>query len=191
MSAASSASIADRNATIGDLSSEVERPNTRHCGSMAPWTSSSFNVPAGRRQIGHDDRRKRRCMGPFARIDRLAVVVKVEGDGPLCVWNAAIRNHQRRAAGRHRFRQEAPLLEHPCQSFGIAGNVGGIRGDVGNRHQVEQLAKNLRLVLDAPGANPRHRVIGRRCKQKPSWSQTAAVRFITCCGRFLSRKYWT
>ena len=38
---ASSASMAERNATIGDLSSEDDRPYTRQFGSIAPWTRSS------------------------------------------------------------------------------------------------------------------------------------------------------
>ena len=41
MFAASSASSAERNATIGDLSSEDDRPYTRQFGSIAPCTRSS------------------------------------------------------------------------------------------------------------------------------------------------------
>jgi hypothetical protein len=115
--------------------------------------------PAGRRVRHHNHRRERRLVRPLGRHDRLAVVMKIERERARRRRCAALHQHERRAGGRHHATSEVTMLEHRHQRVGVAADIGGVGGDVRDREQVEELVKNLRLVLRAPGVHARERIV--------------------------------
>ena len=124
-------------------------------------------------------RRLERRRRPFLRVERLAVVVRVEADGSRRAGRADFAEHNRIASGnRHQLRRDAALLPSWWRWPRVALDVLAIAGDVRNREKRDELVDDGSFVLLPPGAGRLRRSIRLRegsCRQETEERQDGTV----------------